>query len=146
MQVVNLSKNVPTEREIADLEKRVEQMKQAREEAKKQILTAMKSDEILNSLGKEELLGLMKKIQSRMRGHHKKVRGSPVSDELKNNLISALQQGDHTLGQLEEMFGLSVSYISRIKKELKDAGKLKGPIMNAYEDHQLHHQKEQVSA
>ncbi len=136
MQVIKLDKSVPTEQEINQVEIRLKEMRAQREEAKKQIVAALRSDHILSTLGRDELIALMRKIQNKIQGNHRKVRGSPVSEELKASLISALKEETYTLSQLERMFNLSVSYISRVKKQLREEGQ----VMNAYEDHQLQHQ------
>jgi DNA-binding GntR family transcriptional regulator len=126
---------VPTERDIKSLEQRLAEMRDARKAAKNEVLQAMKSDEFFDMLESNELLSIMRRIQKRLLGNHKRNRGSPVPDTLKEALIDTLKQGDKapSLSAMADMFNLSVSYISRIKKELKDSGKLE-PVRNAYSD------------
>lgn len=134
------TKRVPTEQEIQEAEARLHEMKQAREEAKQTILSTLKSQEMLNSLTTEDAIQLMKALQVRLRGARRKVRGLKVPDPLRNRLEQTLIEGELTLSQMEKMFGLSISYISRIKRKLRDEGKLNPndpPILNAYEDHPL---------
>jgi hypothetical protein len=140
-RTMEVTTKIPIEKEIQSLEHKLEQLKSQRDEAKRAILAAVKSEEILGSLDREELSGLMKRIQQKLTGQHKKRRGSPVGEELKKDLIAAIREDHYSLSQLERMFNLSVSYISRVKKELREEGKLRGPILNAYEDHQLNHQQ-----
>ena len=130
-----ITSKFPTEREIQEIEHQLEEMRARREEAKQLILQAFKSGEVVNSLSPGEAMALMKQLQAKLHGARKKTRGSPVSDELKKNLESALMDGNHTLSQLEKMFGLSVSYISRIKQEMRERGELPPleTVMNAYD-------------
>lgn len=136
MEIVNLNKKVPSEREIADLEIRLAQMKKAREEAKRRVVEGIKAHlaDLPDALDSTETITLMKLLQTKLKGGHKKIRGNPVPAELRANLESALKERRHTLSQLEKMFGLSVSYISRVKKEL-------GLAVPRYTDQQLSHQQ-----
>jgi hypothetical protein len=131
----------PTEREIHEIEKRLEEMRARREEAKQLILQAFKSGEVINSLSPHEAMGLLKQLQARLHGARTKRRGSPVPPELLENLKTALKEGRHTLSQLEKMFGLSISYISRVKSEMREGGELAqitdNKTLNAYEDRPL---------
>lgn len=139
MELVNLNKKVPTEREIADVEARLKAMRIARQEAKEKLLGTLKVmvDELPDALDPKEAMHLITILQAKLRGRHRKVRGSPVSTQLKDNLIAALKSNEsYTLSQLEKMFGLSVSYISRVKKEL---GLTRS---QGYTDQQLNHQKQ----
>lgn len=130
---------IPTVEEIQKVENRLMEMRRAREDAQKQLADALRSDDVINVLTPDQLVGLMKKIQNRIRGNHKRVRGSPVAPSLRAALESALIRQDRSLSQLSSLFNLSVSYISRVKKELRDAGKLE-EVRNAYTDTQLKHQ------
>lgn len=130
----------PTEKEIHEIERQLEEMRARREEAKQLILQAFRSGEVIASLSPQEAMGLLKQLQQRLHGARQKRRGSPVSPELQENLKTAIKEDRHTLGQLERMFGLSISYISRIKKEMRDKGELSSPsdkVLNAYEDRPL---------
>jgi hypothetical protein len=133
----------PTEREIQETEKRLAEMRARREEAKQLILQAFKSGEVVNSLSPNEAMVLMKQLQARLHGARSKTRGSPVSPELKSNLEAALKAGNYTLSQMEKMFGLSISYISRIKQEMRNRGELPPVegVINAYDDTQMDSQK-----
>ena len=139
----------PTEKEIQETEKRLAEMKAKREEAKQLILQAFKSGEVINSLTPNEAMTLMKQLQARLHGARTKTRGSPVSPELKSNLEAALKkvrqdgQPEFTLSHLEKMFCLSISYISRIKQEMRQRGELPphDGVLNAYDDQQMAHQK-----
>jgi hypothetical protein len=133
----------PTEREIQETEKRLAEMRARREEAKQLILQAFKSGEVVNSLSPNEAMVLMKQLQARLHGARSKTRGSPVSPELKSNLEAALKAGNCTLSQMEKMFGLSISYISRIKQEMRNRGELPPVegVINAYDDTQMDSQK-----
>jgi transposase-like protein len=82
----------------------------------------------------------MRQLQSRVQGARKRQRGAAVSPELKAQLEAALIQGGYTFTQLETMFGLSTSYMSRVKKELREQGKIKP---EGYTDQQLQHQQPQ---
>ena len=149
MEVV--TSKFPTEREIQEIEHQLEEMRARREEAKQLILQAFKSGEVINALSTTEAMALLKQLQAKLHGARRKTRGSPVSPELKKNLEGALKEGRHTLSQLEKMFGLSVSYISRIKAEMRDEGLLPPlpPIettMNAYEDRHQPQAKGQAAA
>jgi hypothetical protein len=142
MEVITTSKKIPTEKEIQDLEARAAQLRQAREQAKKEFLNAFKTGEVVNALSASEAMGLMRLLQSKFQGARRKVRGSVVNPELKASLEDALKQGQYTLSQLEKMFNLSVSYISRVKKEMREKGILP-PLPTGYTDHPLRHQTEQ---
>lgn len=119
VSIKNKNLPIPTDEDIAAAERHVEEMKAARESAKQSILANIKSaDDILSFLSGEESLKLMKALQNKLKAGHRKVRGSPVPAELKKNLESALKQGEFSLAQLEKIFNLSISYISRVKKDL----------------------------
>lgn len=132
MELDKIIKTIPSDREIEEAERHLAILRKSRDEAKRVIASAIKSDDILMSLGRDELASLLKRIQSRLTGQHRKVRGSRVPPELKDSLKEALMAGDRTLSQLGDMFNLSVSYISRVKRELGLTG-----VRNAYTDHPL---------
>lgn len=110
---------IPSQADIEEMERQLTEMKEARENAKKTVLASIKSvDDIPTLLSGEDMIRLMQSLQRRLRAGHRKVRGSPVPPELRHNLEFALQQGEFTLAQLEKIFNLSVSYISRVKHDL----------------------------
>lgn len=122
---------IPTEQEIEQLEKKLAVLRHEREEAKKTLLTAVNSDSFLSTLSKADLVALARRIQTKLTGGHRKVRGSKVPDDLKAQLMDAIRGNEYSLSQLSEIFNLSISYISRIKKEMKESGEL---VLNAYTD------------
>jgi CRP-like cAMP-binding protein len=140
MEVITLSKKIPSEKDIIDLEKRLLAMKAERESAKQAFLQALKTGEVISALSQAEAIQLMRQLQSRVQGARKRQRGAAVSPELKAQLEAALIQGGYTFTQLETMFGLSTSYMSRVKKELREQGKIKP---EGYTDQQLQHQQPQ---
>ena len=117
---LDLFKTIPSIDEVLQLEKRLNEMKQAREQARSEAIKQYKEviDQIPEVLPLEDAMSLLHVFERRLKFGHKKVRGSPVSPELKANLISALKMESHTLKQLEKLFGLSISYISNVKKEI----------------------------
>lgn len=124
--VMNDPKHIPTEEEIRETEAKLVAMKQAREEAKRSVIAALKSPDTLSSLTSDDALQLIRLLQLKLRGARRKVRGLKVPDAMKSQLEHALIEGGMTLSQMEKAFGLSVSYISRVKRALKDAGKING--------------------
>lgn len=136
MDISKIINGVASDEEISEMERKLAEMKRLREDAAKVVAAAMKYESALDVLGRDDLLRLMRRIQAKLSDGHRKVRGSRVSGDLKRSLVEALQTGCYTLSQLESMFNLSKSYISRVRKELSDSGKLH-PVMNAYEDRQL---------
>ncbi len=119
-RLVNVVHTAPTDQEIAELEKKLAEMKAAKEEYRKKAIVDVRQvlEVIPEALEVDEIIKLMALLNKRLKSDHKKVRGSPVSIELQANLDSALKLNQHTLSQLERLFGLSISYISRRKKEL----------------------------
>jgi rRNA maturation endonuclease Nob1 len=136
MDTITAQKKVPSDQDIAEVENRLNEMRAAREEARKTIISTLRSPEMLSALSNEDAVVIMKALQMKLRGNRKRQRGSPVDGAVKNRLEQALVEQDFTLAQLSKMFNLSVSYISRVKRALKQA---KGPVLNAYEDHPLKH-------
>lgn len=110
----------PSEQEIAKLEKQLSEMKAAREQAKKRIQVDIQSvvDEIPNALRVDQIIRLMAQLNKKLKSTRRRTRGSPVSDEIKQNLVDALKLNKYSLAELHNLFGLSISYISRIKHEL----------------------------
>lgn len=134
--VMNDPKHIPTEEEIRETEAKLVAMKQAREEAKRSVIAALKSPDTLSSLTSDDALQLIRLLQLKLRGARRKVRGLKVPDAMKSQLEHALIEGGMTLSQMEKAFGLSVSYISRVKRALKDAGKINGDHVQ-----EQHHQE-----
>lgn len=120
IELVNISKKVPSEREISDLEIRLSAMKKQREEAKKRAVQTIQSviEELPENIAVDDMLKITNAISQRLKSTHKKVRGNPVPSSLKNNLEAALKLGNYSLAQLERLFGVSISYISRVKRDL----------------------------
>lgn len=135
------TKKIPSEREIKEQESKLLQMREIRAEAKRMALEGL--SELVSDLDSNDAMSLMKLLQSRLRGSHKKVRGSRVSHELKSSLEAAIKGGEYSLSQMEKIFNLSISYISRVKREMKERGEIP---MNAYTDRQLNHQKKEEHA
>ncbi len=132
---------IPTEREIAEVEAHLANLKKIREQARKgELLAAMKDKSFIDSLSTAERMTLMRALQEGLSQGHKKRRGAPVAGDLKSDLIDAINAGDYTLGQLSRMFNLSVSYISRTKKEMREeTERNQSPVQNAYQDKPLKH-------
>lgn len=128
---------VPSEKDIQRVAQQLSEMKQARDQARDHFLAQFKSEEFLGSLGKEELIGLVKRIQVKLRGTRRANRGTPVPPELRESLLAAIKQDNYSLSQMHQMFGLSISYISRVKGELRKAGQIQDKVLNAYEDRAL---------
>jgi AraC-like DNA-binding protein len=111
---------IPTAQEIAAQEKRLAEMKKTFEQAKKKNAVDLHQmiDIIPESLNVADQIRLLTLLNQKLKSDHRSVRGSPVSPELRNNLEAALKMNGHSLPQLQELFGLSVSYIARVKKEM----------------------------
>jgi hypothetical protein len=139
---------IPSEREIKEMEIRIAEMKRIRENAKREVLGIIKDESLLDSLSASDALTIITRLQHKIKCNHVNRRGSPVSPELKANLISALKMGEMTLSEAHKMFNLSISYISRVKRELKDSGEIEGygRVQNAYTDNQMTLQQKEAVA
>jgi hypothetical protein len=128
MEIVNLSKKVPTEREIAEIEGRLAQMKLARKKANESVFNSVKAniEQLPEYLDSDTQMKLLKILQNRFRHGHRKVRGSTVPPVLKEELKAAIKSGAFTLGEMSKTFNLSISYISNVKKGMRDSGELAG--------------------
>src|SRR5688572_11325048 len=132
METATATRKVPTEQDIAAQEAKLNEMRLAREEARKSLIATLKSQEMLAALSPEDAMQIMRALQMKMRGSRRRTRGVKVPETTKARLEHALIEGNYTLSELERTFNLSVSYISRIKRSLREAGKLdKDPVMNA---------------
>lgn len=131
---------IPTEQEINQLLDRANKLREVRNKAKKFAMATFA--ELAEDMDVNDSVALMKLLQARIVGKHKKVRGSRVGPQLKQALVDAIKSGHYSNGDMATMFNLSISYISNVKRELKDAGEI---ARNVYTDRPLkHHKKEDL--
>ncbi len=107
--------------EIETLEQKLEGLRLAREKYKESLkpvdLVAI-LDEIPGWLDTVSAIRLIGLLHDKLSCGHKKVRGSPVSEEAKQNLTTAIVDGNYSLSRLASMFGMSQSYIHRFRRDL----------------------------
>lgn len=133
---------IPSEQEIQEVESQLNEMKRVRQEATKRAFANVGDilDTLPDVLSTQDMVHLVSLINTRLKGGHKRVRGNPVPDTVRRNLEETLRKRQHTLAQLGKMFGLSISYISRVKHEIG----LTRPKGDRYIDRPLSHHTPQA--
>lgn len=111
---------IPKQSEIATQEQRLKEMLLARDRGKKELVSQLTPviENITDLLPVEDATRLFRLFEAKIRFGKKNQRGTRVPPETKERLVMALRSNKHTLGQLESIFGLSISYIASLKKQL----------------------------
>lgn len=113
----------PSEFEIAEAQARLENLKKSRESARAKLINQFQNlvESIPKKLSYEDAVNLYDIIEKKMTEKstgHRKIRGHPVPDDLRKTLENALSSNQYTFAQMEDMFGVSVSYLAKLKKKL----------------------------
>jgi hypothetical protein len=122
--MINNKFQAPSEFDIAQAEARLASMRKSRDEAKVKLQDQFETivENITDRISFDDAVELYDLIEKRLSGRavvgHRKVRGHPVPDDLKKSLEGSLREGRHTLEQLEKIYGVSISYIAKLKNQL----------------------------